>query len=392
MTEPKSRSPLEDLIRERTAAEEAQYKPHIEIDGSTGVWDTGVIRGAVPDDFGPLFREALEASGQDPSRLRLGSPLKESHWQQRARNTETGEFETVWLHAYKFQCVPLLTSAVDIEAIVGRSQESPAIGSGPYWLVFQASDLQIGKRSRDGSTESIVERYIDSVALAKEVFRDKKRLGIEGIQISMPGDCVEGVVSQNSKNLWLTQETITEQLRIFRRLMMHTIEEFAPLVDKVYLDVVNGNHDEAMRIQNTYPGNGWATECAIQVHDAIQLNPVSYGHVQVRTPEKWSGFMTVPVGNTNVCVAHGHQWSRGKAFDWWAKQAIANQPPAAAQILQHGHWHELQLNSNADRISIGSATYDCGSDWYRNNHGSSSRRGGLVYLLNNGNFSDMSIV
>lgn len=382
---------MDDLANERTNVQETPYQPKIEFDGSSGTWDTGVIRGAIPTDFGPLFTEALEAAGENPDRVILGSPLRQSHWQQRSRNDD-GEFETVWLHAYKFACTHRLTSNVDIEAIVSRAKESPAVGSGQHWFVFQASDLQIGKRSRDGSTEQIVERYIDSIELAKQQFKGLKRHGIEGIQISMPGDCVEGVVSQSSKNIWLTQETITEQLRILRRLMMHTVEEFAPLVDRVYFDVVNGNHDDAMRIQNTYPGNGWATECAIQVADALKMNNEAFGHVQVRTPDKWSGNMTVSVGNTTVSIVHGHQWTRDKAFDWWAKQAIGNHPPGAAQLLQYGHWHEFQIKSNADRMAIGSATYDCGSDWFRDKYGGNSRRGGVVYLLDSGVPSHLSIV
>ncbi len=118
----------------------------------------------------------------------------------------------------------------------------------------------------------------------------------------MPGDCVEGNQSQGGRNLWQTQETITEQTRILRRLMMHTVEAFAPLVDQVMLDTVNGNHDEAQRQQNTYPGDGWATEAATAVADALTLNPTSFGHVTVRVPEKWSGSMTVPVGDTVVTM------------------------------------------------------------------------------------------
>ena len=386
-------SAADDISKARTEAQESSYSPRIEFDGSSGVWETGVLRGDPPTDFSPMFRQALESAGEDPARIKLGSVLKQSHWQQRSRDKDTGEYETVWLHAYKFACVnPAMSSSVDIEAVVERSRKSPASGSGPYWFVFQASDLQIGKRSRDGSTEQIVERYIDSVALAKQHFKNLKKLGIEGIQISMPGDCIEGVVSQSSKNLWLTQEPITEQVRIFRRLMMHTVEELSPLVDRVYLDVVNGNHDEATRVQNVYPGNGWATECAIQVADALQMNRPSYGHVEVRTPDKWCGMMTVPVGNTAVCVTHGHQWSRNQAFTWWAQQAINNQPPGAAQLLQFGHWHEMQVRSNENRVAISASTYDCGSDWYRDKHGSTSRRGGLVYLLESGSPSYLTVV
>ena len=193
--------------------------------------------------------------------------------------------------------------------------------------------------------------------------------------------------------MWLTQEPITEQVRMLRRLMMHTIEELSPLVGRVYLDVVNGNHDQADRQLNSYPGNGWATEAAIQIHDALKLNEKAYGHVEVRVPEKWSGHMTVPVGDTVVTVIHGHQWRKDKAATWWSEQAIAHQPPGAAHVLQNGHHHQWALQEvSAGRVRIQSATYDCGSDWYRESHGSTSKRGGLVYLLRSGDVSNITVV
>jgi len=216
--------------------------------------------------------------------------------------------------------------------------------------------------------------------------------GIEGIQISVPGDCIEGVVSQNGKNLWLTQESITEQVRILRRLLMFSVESFAPLVDRVYLDVVGGNHDEAQRELNYYPGNNWATESAIAVGDALKMNTLAYGHVQVRIPEKWSGMMTVPVGDSVVTIAHGHQWRKNGAMQWWADQAVNMQPAGASQILQHGHWHQFQLGSNKHRTVIGSPTFDMGSDWLRNKCGATAKQGALAYLLSGGEISYLSLV
>lgn len=388
---------LADELGAYPAAQEPQYTPRVEFNGGTGTLDTGVIKGPVPEDFSPIFREMLEAAGHDPDTVQVGRKLKESHWQQRnqLRDEEgraTGEYETTYLHAFKFETVLGTPSFVDIEAVCSKAKTQPAPGKGAFWFVFQAGDQQIGKRSRDGSTEEIIERYVESVEIAKEEFKSLKRLGIEGIQICLPGDCLEGNQSQGGKNLWLTQEPITEQNRIMRRLMMHTVEAFAPLVDKVYLDVVNGNHDEASRQLNFYPGDGWATECAITISDILKVNEKSYGHVEVRVPEKWSGFMTVPVGNTVVTIIHGHQWRKGQAFKWWSEQAISNQPAGASQILQNGHYHEWGVESNGERVRIASSTYDCGSDWYRESHGAMPRRGGLVYLLNDGEVSHMSMV
>lgn len=378
----------DDLAAEYTA-DEPEHRPRIEFDGGSGVFDTGVIKGNIPPDFNPLFRECLEAAGYDADKVKLGRPLKESHWQQKSKDND----EPIWLHAYKFEAVQDAALFIDLEAIVkAAKKKEPASGGGGYWMVFQGGDQQIGKRSRDGSTAEIVQRYCDSVELAKKYFKRMKPEGIEGIQISLPGDCIEGGVSQNSKNLWLTQETIVEQTRVLRRMMMYTVETLAPLVDQIYLDVVGGNHDEATRDQNFYPGNNWATESAIAVGDALKMNPTAFGHVQVRIPEKWSGMMTVPVGDSIVTVVHGHQWRKNGAMQWWADQAVNNQPAGASQILQHGHWHQFQLGSNKHRTVIGSPTFDMGSDWLRQKSGATAKQGALVYLLAGGEISHLSLV
>jgi predicted phosphodiesterase len=176
---------------------------------------------------------------------------------------------------------------------------------------------------------------------------------------------------------------------------MATIEAFAPLVDRVYFDVVGGNHDDADRQLNSWPGNNWATETASVIADALTLNPASFSHVTIRVPDKWRGHMTVAVGEDNptvVTVIHGHQWRRGRGMDWWAGQAHNRQPAGASQILQCGHYHEWAVESTRDKTLIQSPTFDCGSDWYREKTGAESRRGGLAYLLNAGEVTRMSVV
>lgn len=153
---------------------------------------------------------------------------------------------------------------------------------------------------------------------------------------------------------------------------------------------LTGNCSE--RRWNTYPGDGWATECALAVKDALTLNEKAYGHVEVRVPDKWAGSMTVPVGDTIVTVAHGHQWPRNKGMTWWAEQALHNQDAKDSQVLQHGHIHTWELEASRDRIRVSSPTFDCGSDWFREKHGAESRRGALTYFLKSGDVYGISLV
>lgn len=329
--------------------------------------------------------EVLEVFGHDSEKCYIEGSVG-------VRHRELVDGRIVSTYSYKLRQRP---QALDIDSLIAQAKKAKKhqpVKGGAHWFVYQAGDLQLGKRSRDGATEDVVSFFMDSVQRAKEELRSLRRLGVEGVQLSFPGDCIEGNVSQGGRNAWLTQETITEQTRIFRRLLMHTVEEFAPLTDHLYLDVVNGNHDEAQRQWNTYPGDGWATESAIAVDDALKMNPDAYGHVEVRIPNKWSGFMTVPVGDSVVTVAHGHQWRPGQGMKWWSEQALNQQNPAHAHVLQHGHFHSYSVDSTRDRIKICSPTFDAGSDWYRETHGGDSKRGGLAYLLKAGEASRLSVV
>jgi predicted phosphodiesterase len=383
---------MDELMAEPTA-NEPQYQPRTEYDGSEGFIQTGPVQvSPTPVEYDNLLREF----GYDPDEVMIVGSPKISRWQQRARNRDTNEYDTTWLAAYKFSiAAKALVTGADIEDLVGKAKkhkDHPQTLTTPHWFVFQAGDQQLGKKSRHGSTEAIVERYLESVAAAKAEFKALKKHGIEGIQISLPGDCIEGVVSQNSRNMWLTQETITEQVRIFRRLLYHTVEELAPLADQVLVTVVNGNHDQAQRVQNTYPGDGWATECAIAVADALETNPAAFSHVTIQTPDKWRGSLTTTVGDTVVGVIHGHQWNKGKAMDWLAKQAVNRHPAGGAQILQHGHWHAWGIESNREVTVICSPTFEVASDYLIDKNGATAKRGAAVYLLRSGEVSKLSIV
>ncbi|QFG08885.1 nuclease [Mycobacterium phage MalagasyRose] len=401
---------LADHLKTPAVAEE-RYQPSVEFDARGATISTGTVE--YKPDQPPEYADILRSVGRDPDRFHLVEILYEKHWQvghrelmrdeddrplrDKSGKAVYGDLTTTWLASYKLRVEPIAPGGPsDLEALIAAARRDPvmpaATGVAPYWFVFQAGDLQLGKVSRDGSTEEIVTRFTQSVERAKRQLRAWSSLGIAGVQISMPGDCIEGNQSQQGRNNgYLTQLAITEQTRVLRRLMMLAVQEFSG-APEVKLDVVNGNHDQSQRQLNTWPGDGWATEQAIAVRDALALTPGEFGHVEVRIPEKWSGSMTVPVGDSVVTVVHGHQWRRNGALRWLSDQAVHNQPAGACHVVQHGHWHTWMLESHATKSIVGSPTFDCGSDWFREHHGGDSRRGALSYLLRSGEISRMGVV
>ncbi|UDL15334.1 MRE11 double-strand break endo/exonuclease [Gordonia phage Kudefre] len=377
---------LAALLSQPTAPEPAPARETITVDQS-GNYSKSFYTDPHDDFYMPANRKELHNVLDVPDGYAITGDVT-------YRNRELVNGGSVTAFTYKFREVPKPLDIDDLaERVAKAPPANPIHGAGPHWFVFQAGDLQLGKIARDGSTEQIVETYMQSVRAAVVEYESlSDEFGVSGVQLSFPGDCMEGVVSQGGRNIWLTQETITEQTRIFRRLLLWTVDQFAPIANHVYVDVVNGNHDEANRQVNTKPGDGWATECAIALSDAMELNPEAYGHVEVRVPDSWCGHMTVPVGDSLVTVAHGHQWRRGKGMGWWAEQALNLQSPTTSGVLQHGHIHTYEIETTRDRTRISSPTFDTGSDWFREIHGGDSKLGGLVYLLRSNEISRVSLV
>lgn len=363
---------------EQPTADEVKYAARAEFDGQSGFLQTRPLQ-SEPKDFTAL----LEEFGYDPKEVRIVGYPRTSRWQR---------YDGEWLTAYRFNLAPVASSDIsDLLSLASRGKAHKSTGdTGTGVFNFQAGDQQLGKVDGDG-TEGTLLRFIDSIQVAKDEFRSlKKRRNIGGINLMFPGDCIEGIVSQGGKNVWRTELTLTEQVRLFRRLLMRTVEEFAPLADRVWLRVLGGNHDDSTRQFNTRPDDNHATESAISVSDALKINTDRYGHVEVEVPPLDQGWMTVQSFDSIFTIAHGHQWRRGKAMDWLANQSLHATNVSATQFLVHGHEHRWTVDTNAARTVICSPSYDGGSSWLQN--GSHGLRGGLTYVTTGPQLTDMRLV
>lgn len=327
-------------------------------------------------------------------RIRLVEMRHNTHGWTRAKEGQKATTQGTWF--YRFMVEPI-SARVDVEDLLGRigkakkCKDTPAVGgSGVYnWI---AGDLQLGKSDGDGS-EGIVAALIGSIDAAVLDFKrlgGSKRFGI--VHLGFLGDCGEGNQSQGGRNMWRTDLTVTEQYRIFRRIMLYAIDAFRHLVDSIEVDVVNGNHDEVQRFQSTREDDGHATESAIALRDALELNPDAYSHVSVFVPNKDEATITRPVGDTVMTMTHGHKWRRGKAFDWWAGQSLNWHAPGASQMLLHGHEHEFHVNAKRERTVICCPSFESESTWWRHKTGDVGKRGAVVFTSAAGEFSDMRII
>jgi predicted phosphodiesterase len=255
-------------------------------------------------------------------------------------------------------------------------------------FVFAMGDSQLGKPDGDG-TDGIIRAWSQSLAIARSQWLASGR---PTVLIAGLGDHLEGNQSQGGRNFYRSDLTVTEQLRVFRRMLLRTIDTFIE-APRILVGVVNGNHDDLQRFQTTDSSDGHATESAIAVSEALALNPARYGHVSIYVPGKDKDHLVLEVNGTNFVLIHGHQWSRGKAMEWWEKQTFNNHPAGAGHILIHGHEHEFQISSRRDRLVITTPALESESTWFKDKYGAVGRRGVLTFITKPaGQFERMAIV
>lgn len=357
-----------------------QFNRVTEYDGNKGYIQTEPLKQA------PDHSELLEMFGYDPKEVRIVGLLKTSKWQQR----EDGDF----LHSYRFALAPASTTSIDeIITLINKRKFSAPKTEGTAVYHWLAGDLQLGKIDGDG-TQGTIDRVLSSIDKAVAEYKQLRKFNKIGmVHQAWLGDCGEGNQSQGGRLMWRTELTITEQYRLFRRLALYAIDAFAPLVERLEIDVVNGNHDEAQRNPvMTRADDGHATESMIALADGLALNPQAYGHCKIFVPEKDSLTITREIGDSVFTHAHGHQWSKGKVFDWWAGQALNNHSPAASQFLLHGHEHEFKIQSKKDRTQICVPTFESESTWWKQRHGDVAKTGALSLITENQEFSNLTIV
>ncbi|GGN40035.1 putative phosphodiesterase [Actinoplanes campanulatus] len=282
------------------------------------------------------------------------------------------------------------------ELLAAIRVQIPSIGdrpTGAWGLVVLIGDTQFGKSDGDG-IEGTVKRAIECIDKAAQQIRTLGNLfRIGHIHVVFLGDHVEGFVSQSGANTWRTQLTLTEQIRLTRRMMLHAVLAFAPLSDTVTFAAVPGNHDQAVRVAGkgvTKYDDSHDCESLIAVADAVKLaESRGLDHVQFFVPESDELTVTLDVAGTVVTAAHGHMWRPGQHMKWWQGQAF-NRDSAMHQtdLLVAGHLHHLVVDTDGHRTFIQAPALESESTWFRHATGTGGAPG-IVLALTQGGKTDL---
>lgn len=366
------------------------WEASVDYDERTGGFLTSVPRKATDTD--PSEEELFSEFNLDSSRWTITS-LRRSKWQA---------FNGEWLEAFRATFAPkgIIKDDKDIEEMLKRiSKIKPPKkerSQGNDVFVVAIGDTQIGKPDGYG-TEGTVEAIRTKTLKAVELFKQYEKQGMKFGEIYLPwlGDCIEGFNSQGSRLVWRNELTLTQMVRVYRRLVEWQIMQFAPLAEKIIVPVVPGNHDEAVRtgdIMSTTYDDSWAIEGASAVQDGLKHNPTAFGHVQFIFPRPDELTITCDMGGAVTTFAHGHQFGRD-IRKWWAEQAHGMLPSGQSTLLLSAHRHHFEIqHTGGGKTFMVVPAMDGGSNWYRNKHGDDTPSGMLNFTIQDGEWNNLNIL
>jgi hypothetical protein len=386
------KKPVGPSVPARKTNPEKDFTRQIEVTGDVAAV---TVRG-LPDEVDEsAAAEYLRSKGEDPE-LWIATGFRSGEW-----TMANGDVGVSNRYTFKRRD-PLLDferpSLDELIAAVDNYVPSVTVSQtdGEFTFIVAIGDMQFGKIDGDG-VEGTLERTIDCLNKAAALLEQYRlRFPIGHVHIAWLGDHIEGFVSQGGANTWRTVLTLNEQIRLTRRVMLHALLLFAPLVARLTMAAVPGNHGEAVRINGkgvTRYDDSHDTESLIAVKDAADLSPERFGHVEFYVPDTDELSVVVECSGTVVAHVHGHQFRPGKHFDYWKGQAF-NRASAfhQADLLLAGHLHHEHVDTDGFRTFIQPPAMESESTWWRHAKGTTGAPGLIVAVTKDGNTNLKEVV
>jgi predicted phosphodiesterase len=340
------------------------------------------------------WRQAVESLGTtvpDGYRVRLVEARFDPAAWQRDQQGDDATTRPVWRYRFVVEPAP---NQVDVEELL-RAARPPKPVSKPTSkaaFVFLTGDLQLGKPDGDGSSGT-VERFYRSLDQAITRFKALRKSGHAGpVALVFAGDCIEGTQSQGGRLVARLDLTLTEQIRVYRRLALAEIQAFADLSDDVTVLAVPGNHGEAMRVGDIMASrydDSWDVEGIVQVADILDAK----GHTGITWmfPSVDELHVTAEIAGTRLGVLHGHQ-TRGKLDTWLASKALNREPIGTCDIVLSGHYHSLRIEHLGPVTHMRTGSLDGGSTWWQHRGGLASPPAAICFTTESGRWNNLQIV
>ncbi|MER8116249.1 hypothetical protein [Streptomyces sp. NPDC094031] len=382
---------LEDLLSvptapatsTRQADPDKDFTRQIEVSGDAA---EVTVRGPEGIDPQSTAADVLLAHQLDPAEWEV-TGFRSSEW-----TMVNGEPGVSARFSFGRRKVPAVRERPSVDELLRVFDEAPGWVpdslTGDHTMIVAIGDMQLGKIDGDGPEGTLrrAMHCIDQAVARLDDYRD--RFEIEHVHLAWLGDHVEGFVSQGGANTWRTQLTLTEQIRLTRRLMAYAIIKFAPLVARLTVVAVPGNHGEAVRPGGkgvTRYDDSHDTDALISVSEALTLAGEEFAHVEVYVPDTDELTVTVECSGTVVVHAHGHQWKPGRHFEWWRGQAFDKTSALhTADLLLAAHLHHEFVDTDGPRTFIQIPAMESESTWWRHKKGTRGAPGLIVAITKDG--------
>lgn len=372
---------LDDFTRINSPAKAVEHPkgwhPYVEESAEAG---SGVITTQDVPGASDIELRILQEADVDPEKW-AAKNLSHRKWQT---------YDERWLHYWKFDLVLRHGSdeerLADIEELKQQLRQPASRSTGPSGgqdgFILVASDWQVGK-GIGGGTEKIIERWLTGVELAKNNIADLRRRGyrLPTFALLATGDLHEQVCGFYAGQQFQVDLNKRDQSKVVRRMLLHAVEELAPLCDELILAAVGGNHGQASRqdYKNVTDDADNDDVAVFEVVEEVVKGRDGFDHVRFEIPNERLD-ICVDVAGVPVGLAHGHQFSgagipQAKALNWWKGQALGLQSWNVARIGLTSHFHHFSCVVHGLRTHIQTPTIDGGSDYYRDAQGMESPPG-----------------
>lgn len=336
-------------------------------------------------------REWLRSSGDNPDDFHIsirsiaygGDKFsnKMSAWPKVKPGEKTESFEDI-------DPVEILASLRERTAWTVPSSASIQGTGGDGVFVMSLNDTQLGK-AENGGTKGTISRVTKYVTLITKRVAELRAIGrnLGTLVIIGGGDIVEGctIYPNQSYNLDLDRRG---QINAAVTMILDTIDQLAPMFDRVIVLASRGNHGE-----NRINGNKTTLydnddTLVFEMAKRATERDASLSHVEYVIAEAEAGVYT-DVAGWRLATTHGDVFAKGvagatqdkKAQAWYKNMAMGRDPLGRADVLITHHFHHDKLSDWGACLWRQTPAQDGGSEYFRQTTGEYSEPGMLTFVM-----------
>jgi len=412
---------MNEGLRKRLAALEGQdeYKDAIKQRNMPSGWEPGVVwdgeKGEITTDpaFDPNadWDDLLAARGLDPEIYEIvGDTIRWTSFDGWKRDAPGEEAYSTICYSFKAELRKKRTAVENnnpipedvYQSILKAKKPKKKAPSGETHFVVALSDWQTGNRD-GGGIELQAERIADLVSAIPERIAHLRDGGVDighAVIVGL-GDLVEGTCGHYPSQQFRIEADRREQIKLVRRGIRDIIQSTAPVVERLTVCAVGGNHGENRGLSGkAFTTTGDNDDVAIfeQLAETFSMNPDVYGHVGFKIPlEKLS--LSINLSGKIVAFTHGHLSKPGAnaaqaVWNWWKDQSMgrAHEGVADADILLTGHYHHLNVKEQEGRAVIICPSLTAVGEYFQDSYGVSTRAGTLNFTVDEHGWNNLHLL